>query len=955
MNLQANEISAEAVTEYVERVEKFHEYCTIEENDLEFLGDVIILEDGSHFSCIDEHRYLKELQPEMTKLLDNETILNAQEQCEKPVTSASPQLDDIANQATLFNSKAACMDEQKVARSERCGEEFKCNSLRALRSAAAWSWMPDRLSSSVDNFTASHVKENNLPQSCLDNSRGDCLANLVSSVAANYEATKAAFGALLEKETWGNIFSNVSMPTMEGLKNRYLKTRENVSKLMSFSGQLEMLSDVQNKILQKIDPWLRGQVLCQKWAAEPHSSECLEELESLDCLGCSEYVNAVCSAIGVIGSEGLMLFLTGGTATVASATVKGVVRISVAKAGQLATRVGAMVPELSAAARMSNKSRVGAKGVSSLAQRSVAVAQLAGKAGSEAFIKVKNLLDKGRVLVSPVTKTIAASTRIIGAPADFAANLGVRAGSSLARNVPVLRKGIASSTAGVGAKSSRGGTFIVTTSRAANAVSSGRAARAANNSVNLFDNPKRPPQTSSSYSSSQPAPQAPTASSQSSQSQLNSGSAPTQSQNSQPVQLSESSKSSQNSGNAPSVSERQNQNKDQSQKQNSTSPTMTGGLGRGLLAIDILAKSSGLGQEEVASELETIATTRLETVSSTQVSSSASASGTSLNTSSSSAQNSTRTNSSQSSSDIRSPDQARAILNKGGQGRMSAAEVSQTRRKMEAFYAQENRQKVIEQIRSIKGVDEAQAQELLTKRRSEVFKALDYMSDPNSLSANSADFSRLEKNAQSLKDEIEMLEKELSEPMANVDQPQPQSRPQPRARNTDFYPDYDPTPGPTPARSMTRSRPIVVPSGTGTVAAAAVTPVSAPAATPSPSSAPNSPEATLSQNTRAPASLAQIDAPEEMRAKSDKMESLIEQIIEDEQELPWQLTDIQAPNKVSQELLAQLKEIKETTGTIQGQYVIRERDGIIIHEFSVAEKTYLFDILPNGQARLLAQ
>lgn len=947
--MQAQEISAEAVEEYTSRVETFHELCTIEDSDEEFLGDVIILEDGSNFSCVEEHRYLKELYPEMMKLVNDETILNAQDHCETQETTVSEQLDEMGSQATLFSSKTSCENQEKASRSERCGEEFKCNSLRALRSAGSWNWMPSVVMNSVNSFTENHVRENNLPESCLDNSRGDCLANIVSSIAANFESTKAAFGALLEKETWSKIFSNVSMPTMAGLKNRFLKTKENVTKLMSVGGQLEMLSDMQNKIMQTVDPWLRNQVLCQKWAAEPHQSDCLEPLESLDCLGCSEYVNAVCSAIGVIGSEGIMLVLTGGAATLTSAAVKGVVRISVARAGQLATRIGAMTPELNAASKMSNRSRAGAAGLSSLGQRSVAVAKLAGKLGSEAFTKVKALLEKGRVMVSPVTERIAAATRIIGAPADFAADLGASAGRMLARRAPILNKGVSPrAVAGAAHEVSRGGTVIVTANRAASAYSSGRAARAANNSVNLFDKPNRPPQAPTSptnpHSPSNTAPPQGSGS----QNQLNANSGSGQSNNQAP-QLSESSRSNQNSGSGSSSNEQQ-------KKEEASESNTRGALGRSALALDVIAKSTGLGQEEVSAELETIIANQTSSevpLNGLPTSQNPSATTSSTSGSSSSAE--------RSDAGIQNPDQAREILNQKGRGEMSASEYEQTRQKMEAFYAEENRQKVLEQIKAIRGVSDEEAQDLFEKRKSQVFKALDYMADASAKRRNPRDWSDLERNADLLRSEIEYLEGELAKPLSSSEEEEYVSqRIRPNRRNERDYPDYEPTPAPTPqaraaASSGSGSRAPARSSGVSSSSGGAGSPfASGTSGAGSASALPTS--ANDATNSRAPASLSEEElVDDEDRADSDDMESLLDEVLEGDQEFPWELSAIQANSEEAKKLLAQLKQIKQENGSIQGQYTIRERDGVIIHEFSIGEKTYLFDILSNGQARLLAQ
>lgn len=74
--------------------------------------------------------------------------------------------------------------------------------------------------------------------------------------------------------------------------------------------------------------WLANSVFCQKWSGTPQFSKCLEPAQGFGCTSCKAMITGMCAMVGVIASEVIPAFLTGGLVTVAKYGVSGASRVA---------------------------------------------------------------------------------------------------------------------------------------------------------------------------------------------------------------------------------------------------------------------------------------------------------------------------------------------------------------------------------------------------------------------------------------------------------------------------------------------------------------------------------------------------------------------------------------------------------------------------------------------------
>jgi len=74
--------------------------------------------------------------------------------------------------------------------------------------------------------------------------------------------------------------------------------------------------------------WLANSVFCQKWSGTPQFSKCLEPAQGFGCTSCKAMITGMCAMVGVIASEVIPAFLTGGLVTIAKYGVSGASRVA---------------------------------------------------------------------------------------------------------------------------------------------------------------------------------------------------------------------------------------------------------------------------------------------------------------------------------------------------------------------------------------------------------------------------------------------------------------------------------------------------------------------------------------------------------------------------------------------------------------------------------------------------
>lgn len=77
-----------------------------------------------------------------------------------------------------------------------------------------------------------------------------------------------------------------------------------------------------------INEWLKNDIFCQEWAGTPRFSQCRKPTDSFDCLSCKSMVNGLCAVSGIVLSEIVPSFLTGGLIKAAKYGVKEASKIA---------------------------------------------------------------------------------------------------------------------------------------------------------------------------------------------------------------------------------------------------------------------------------------------------------------------------------------------------------------------------------------------------------------------------------------------------------------------------------------------------------------------------------------------------------------------------------------------------------------------------------------------------
>ncbi len=81
-------------------------------------------------------------------------------------------------------------------------------------------------------------------------------------------------------------------------------------------------------LVAALKEWMKTDILCQKWKGLPHSSECLQPTDNIDCVSCKSLLNGFCAVWGIIAAEVIPSFFTAGLATAAKYGANGAVKIA---------------------------------------------------------------------------------------------------------------------------------------------------------------------------------------------------------------------------------------------------------------------------------------------------------------------------------------------------------------------------------------------------------------------------------------------------------------------------------------------------------------------------------------------------------------------------------------------------------------------------------------------------
>lgn len=134
-----------------------------------------------------------------------------------------------------------------------------------------------------------------------------------------YAEKKTATG--VAKEAWKNTKKAVST-TIDGVAaaGRFVRNLDGNKLLAYFAALGDWEQELAKDMWKSSKEVLKHHFGCVRWAGAPHASECVVPYEGLDCMDCSDVMNAVCGVATVAASEAKLvqlLFTKGGSKAVA--------------------------------------------------------------------------------------------------------------------------------------------------------------------------------------------------------------------------------------------------------------------------------------------------------------------------------------------------------------------------------------------------------------------------------------------------------------------------------------------------------------------------------------------------------------------------------------------------------------------------------------------------------------
>lgn len=248
------------------------------------------------------------------------------------------QLDKVA--ATL-----SCTEERKKEIWNRCGSDASC----VLVSSAL----------SVAGPFAEKILPKGLSAKGCSATNDNCLTQLaLGFVKSAFNFFEGAWGLLKKagtgiantaKDFWGWVSGAEAQSSTAQLAAATASEDEGIFQQLKkdFSGTMAKLW---TGLLATIKHWLANSMFCQEWSGKPQFSTCKRPAQGLDCTECKAMITGMCALTGVLVSEVIPAFITGGIVTILKHGVSGaskaskMIKVSVASSNAIRrSKIASMV------------------------------------------------------------------------------------------------------------------------------------------------------------------------------------------------------------------------------------------------------------------------------------------------------------------------------------------------------------------------------------------------------------------------------------------------------------------------------------------------------------------------------------------------------------------------------------------------------------------------------------
>ncbi len=333
---------------FSETVDKFNEECLNDKG--VFKPEVYVGETLTN--CVADAKYIEEFYDHLGSYIDeNPEAYKGYISCLEQ--KDEKKLSDFISDVSKVSQEMSCTEKDKDEYELKCSEKRSCNMYRSLNAAVEPLkdvWGLSKITKSVNRYTKNKVKESNFDTSkCLDDSEGNCIVEIFSSIIGNFVSTGESLWSLAKSTASGimglpSTIMNLPKLWEKKTEDAVISAGQSVDQINKLKNDsVGFFEDKYNSFMKTVDTFVKSSVFCQEWEGTPHVSNCNKPLEKYDCLDCNDKMNAVCAAGGTLLAEGGMIFLTGGIGNIAAMTT----RMGAKAASELALKVSSKVKAVS--------------------------------------------------------------------------------------------------------------------------------------------------------------------------------------------------------------------------------------------------------------------------------------------------------------------------------------------------------------------------------------------------------------------------------------------------------------------------------------------------------------------------------------------------------------------------------------------------------------------------------
>lgn len=297
--------------------------------------------------CFRQLKELDELVARLQKLqaqLSGQLLASGEVACRADGTEAPFDLSRLG-QLDKVAASLSCTEARKKEIWGRCGSDASCVLVASALSVAgpfAEKILPKGLSTKGCSAT-----------------NDNCLTQLaLGFVKSAFNFFEGAWGLLKKagtgiantaKDFWGWVSGAEAQSSTAQLAAATASEDEGIFQQLKkdFTGTMAKLW---TGLLATIKHWLANSMFCQEWSGKPQFSTCKRPAQGLDCTECKAMITGMCALTGVLVSEVIPAFITGGIVTILKHGVSGaskaskLIKVSVASSNAIKrSKIASMV------------------------------------------------------------------------------------------------------------------------------------------------------------------------------------------------------------------------------------------------------------------------------------------------------------------------------------------------------------------------------------------------------------------------------------------------------------------------------------------------------------------------------------------------------------------------------------------------------------------------------------